>query len=115
MTDVDEYRTVAGIAQARHIVKKSRFFGEATAVDTQAAVKEFLTEVQERAPTCFTLLLCLQYWAVVVRYVNTRQMRENLRILQVPPILSAVRAFGLSNIVCIVARYYGGINLGIGD
>ena len=30
------------------------------------------------------------------------------------PILAAIRANGLSNAVIVVARYYGGINLGIG-
>ena len=44
----DQYKTVAGIAEAYHVVKKSRFFGEATAARTQTEVKEFLTQVQEK-------------------------------------------------------------------
>jgi uncharacterized YigZ family protein len=31
-----------------------------------------------------------------------------------PPILAAVKASGLSNVICVVVRYYGGINLGVG-
>ena len=113
MTDVDQYRTVTAIAQARHVVKKSRFFGEATAVDTQAAVKEFLTEVQERH-------LRASHYCYAYSIGSGSALREYATDAGEPthsagpPILSAIRAFGLSNTVCIVARYYGGINLGIG-
>ena len=31
-----------------------------------------------------------------------------------PPILATVKASGLSNVICVVVRYYGGTNLGIG-
>ena len=31
-----------------------------------------------------------------------------------PPILTAVTTSELSNVICVVTRYYGGINLGVG-
>ena len=31
-----------------------------------------------------------------------------------PPILTAVASSQLSNVICVVVRYYGGINLGVG-
>lgn len=113
MADVDQYRTVIGIAQARHVVKKSRFFGEATAVDTQAAVKEFLTEVQERYPRAshYCYAYSIGSGSALRKYATDAGEPTHSAG---PPILSAVRAFGLSNTVCVVARYYGGINLGVG-
>ena len=109
----DQYRTVAGIAEAHHIVKKSRFFGEATAVQTQAEVKEFLTQVQERNPRA-------SHYCYAYSIGSGDALREYATDAGEPthsagpPILSAIRGFGLSNVVCVVARYYGGINLGVG-
>ena len=109
----DQYRTVAGIALAHYVVKKSRFFGEATAVRTQAEVKEFLTQVQERNPRASHY--CYAY--SMGRGSGLREYATDAgepTHSAGPPILSAVRGFGLSNVICVVARFYGGINLGIG-
>ena len=113
MPSVDQYKTVAGIAESHHVVKKSRFFGEATAVHTQTAVKEFITEMQDRNPRA-------SHYCYAYSIGNGSTMREYATDAGEPthsagpPILSAIRAFGLSNIICVVARYYGGINLGVG-
>ena len=109
----DQYKTVAGIAEAHHVVKKSRFFGEAAAVRTQAEVKEFLAQVQERNPRA-------SHYCYAYSIGSGDALREYATDAGEPPhsagppILSAVRGFGLSNVICVVARYYGGINLGVG-
>lgn len=109
----DQYRTVSGIAESHHVVKKSRFFGEATAVYTQTEVKEFITEMQERNPRA-------SHYCYAYSIGSARALREYATDAGEPthsagpPILTAVRTSGLSNIICVVARYYGGINLGIG-
>lgn len=109
----DQYRTVAGIAHAHSVVKKSRFFGEVTAVRTQTEVKEFLTQVQERNPRA-------SHYCYAYSIGTGSGLREYATDAGEPthsagpPILSAIRGFGLSNVICVVARYYGGINLGIG-
>jgi uncharacterized YigZ family protein len=109
----DQYRTVVGIAHARYVVKKSRFFGESTVVRTQAEVKAFLTQVQERNPRA-------SHYCYAYSIGSGSALREYATDAGEPthsagpPILSAVRGFGLSNVICVVARYYGGINLGIG-
>ena len=113
MADVDQYKTVAGIAKAHHVVKKSRFFGEATFVHSQAAVKRFLAEVEERNPRA-------SHYCYAYSMGRDGALREYATDAGEPthsagpPILSAIRASDLSNVVCIVARYYGGINLGVG-
>ena len=109
----DEYKTVAGIANAYHVVKRSRFLGEATAVHTQEAVKDFLNQVQKRSPRASHY--CYAY--SIGRSATLREYATDAgepTHSAGPPILSAIRAFGLSNIICVVTRYYGGINLGIG-
>ena len=109
----DEYRTVVGIANAFHVVKKSRFLGEATAVHTQASVKDFLSQVQERSRRA-------SHYCYAYSIGSDDTLREYATDAGEPthsagpPILSAIRAAGLSNVICVVTRYYGGINLGIG-
>ena len=109
----DEYRTVAGIASAHHVVKKSRFFGEATAVYTQAAVKDFLVQVQERSPRASHYCYAYSIGKGTTLREYATDAGEPTHSAG-PPILAAIRAFDLCNTVCVVTRYYGGINLGVG-
>ncbi len=108
-----DYQTIAGIAEAKHTVKKSRFFGEATSIDNRAAVKIFVADVQARMRQathyCYAYRLGsgdekLEYATDAGEPTNTAG----------PPILAVIRSTGLTNIIVVVARYYGGINLGIG-
>ena len=109
----DAYKTVAGIANAKHLVKKSRFFGEATAVDNTEAVKAFLGEVQERYPKAshYCYAYCIGSGTEKREYATDAGEPTHSAG---PPILTAIQANGLSNILCVVTRYYGGINLGVG-
>lgn len=109
----DEYRTVVGIAHAHHIVKKSRFFGEATSVHTEVEIKDLLSQAQERNPRA-------SHYCYAYSIGSGNTLREYATDAGEPthsagpPILAAIRAFDLSNTICVVTRYYGGINLGIG-
>ena len=109
----DEYRTVAGVACAHHVVKKSRFFAEAAAAHTQAAVKDFLVEVQNRRPRALHYCYAYSIGSGTAEREYATDAGEPIHSAG-PPILTAIRAFDLRNTVCVVARYYGGINLGIG-
>lgn len=109
----DQYRTVAGISSAHHIVKKSRFFGDATAVHTQAAVKDFLAQVQERRSRASHYCYAYSIGKGTALREYATDAGEPTHSAG-PPILAAIRAFDLSNTICVVTRYYGGINLGVG-
>ena len=109
----DEYRTVVGIAQAHHIVKKSRFFGEATSVHTEVEVKDFLSQAQERNRRASHYCYAYSIGSGDILREYATDAGEPTHSAG-PPILSAIRAFDLSNTICVVTRYYGGINLGIG-
>lgn len=109
----DEYKTILGIAESKLVVKKSRFFGLTTSIDTIQGTKGFLVSVQEKYPNASHY--CYAYsigWG--------REKREYATDAGEPrnsagsPVLAAVAASELSNVICIVVRYYGGINLGIG-
>ena len=109
----DEYKTIVGIAESKLVVKKSRFFGLATSVDTIEGSKRFLALLQEKYPNashgCYAYSIG---WGREKReYATDAGEPKNSAG---PPILAAVTASQLSNVICVVVRYYGGINLGIG-
>ena len=109
----DEYKTIVGMAESKLVVKKSRFFGFVTSVDTIQRSKRFLALVQEKYPNASHY--CCAYsigWGREKREYATDAGEP--RNSAGPPILAAVTASQLSNVICVVVRYYGGINLGIG-
>ncbi len=109
----DEYKTIVGIAESKLVVKKSRFFGLATSVDTIEESKQFLVLAQEQCPNASHY--CYGYtigWGREKREYATDAGEP--RNSAGPPILTAVTTSQLSNVICVVTRYYGGINLGIG-
>ena len=109
----DEYKTIVGMAESKLVVKKSRFFGLVTSVDTIQRSKRFLALVQEKYPNASHY--CCAYsigWGREKREYATDAGEP--RKSAGPPILAALTASQLSNVVCIVVRYYGGINLGVG-
>ena len=109
----DEYKAIVGIAESKLVIKKSRFFGFATSVDTIQGSKRCLALVQEKYPNASHY--CCAYsigWGREKREYATDAGEP--RRSAGPPILTAVTASQLSNVICVVVRYYGGINLGIG-
>lgn len=109
----DQYKTIGGVAESKLVVKKSRFIGLATSVDTVEAVKDFLDFVRPKCPNathyCYAYSLGLGH--AKREYATDAGEPANSAG---PPILTAVKTSRLSNIICVVIRYYGGINLGIG-
>ena len=109
----DEYKTLVGMAESKLVVKKSRFFGLAISADTIEASKRFLELAQEKYPNA-------SHYCYGYRIGWGRDKREYATDAGEPtnsagpPILAAVISSELSNAICVVVRYYGGINLGIG-
>lgn len=108
-----EYKTIVGIATAKHVVKNSRFIAEVTAIRNRAEANLFITDVQarHRKATHYCYAYKLGIGDETVEYASDASEPKNSAG---PPILAAIRKKGLSNTIIVVARYYGGINLGIG-
>ncbi len=108
-----EYQTIVGIATAKHVVKKSRFFGEASAVNNPDAVKRFVAGVRTRIRQATHYCYAYRLGNGDEKIEYSTDAGEPTHSAG-PPILGTIRAAGLSNTIIVVARYYGGINLGIG-
>lgn len=108
-----DYKTIVGIAESKHTIKRSRFFAEATAIDDRASAKQFVTDVQSRIrqATHYCYAYSLGSGDEKLEYATDAGEPKNSAG---PPILAAIRSAELTNTIIVVARYYGGINLGIG-
>ncbi|RKU26719.1 YigZ family protein [Candidatus Poribacteria bacterium] len=109
----DGYKAIKGIAAAKYVVKKSRFLAEAKAVENQDKVKRFVVDVKNRIPqaTHYCYAYSIGNEDDKLEYVSDAGEPTHSAG---PPILAAIHANELSNTIIVVARYYGGINLGIG-
>ena len=93
--------------------KNRDFLDLSTSVDTIQGSKRFLALVQEKYSNA-------SHYCYAYNIGSGREKREYAtdagepRNSAGPPILAAVTASELSNVICVVVRYYGGINLGIG-
>ncbi len=109
----DEYQTISKIAESYLTVKKSRFIGLATGVRSQDEFTDFMKYARKSFPAASHYC-----YAYTIGSSDAREERSNdagePRHSAGPPILSAVQASKLTNIGCIVIRYFGGIKLGIG-
>jgi len=109
----DEYKTIAGISTSHLEVKKSRFIGLATAVNSVDEVKYFLDYAKTEHPRATHY--CYAYSIGLGDRRNERSSDAGEPNNSAgPPILTAIRSSGLNNVLCVIIRYYGGIKLGIG-
>ena len=109
----DQYKTVVAIAESKLEIKKFRFICLATAVESQDAISDFLILARHKNPDA-------SHYCYAYKIKTGGEVREYATDAGYPthsagpPILSAIKAAKLSNVICVVVRYYGGINLGVG-
>ena len=109
----DQYETIAKPTTVKLTVKKSRFIGVVRAIDSIEAVKLALDTTRHDYPNATHY--CYGYQFGFGKDLRTYATDDGEPTNSAgPPILSILQASALSNLICLVVRYYGGINLGIG-
>lgn len=109
---MQEIITVAAPAQAEFIEKKSRFIGYIAPAADEAAAQQFLQEIRRRHHDATHN--CYAY-----------QLGEHNRLQRSSddgepsgtagrPILEVLKGSGLSDVIVVVTRYFGGVLLGTG-
>jgi uncharacterized YigZ family protein len=107
------YKTLASGSHVSEMeVKKSRFIGYATRVDSWHEAQAYIEVVKSEHPKA-------RHWCYGVccgvNPVNERCSDDGEPSGTAgPPILNAIHGEGLSDTVCVVVRYFGGIKLGAG-
>ncbi len=112
-TEDDQYTTIRGIARSELRVKKSRFFGLATSVNTEKEVTDFINGVKMEFPNATHYCYAFVMGTEAKRLTRSSDAGEPANSAG-KPILLAVESSGIHNVICVVVRYFGGVKLGIG-
>jgi len=113
MADVtsDIYQTIADPAQSLYKDKGSKFIGFAFPVDTEEEIKQILGQLRKEyfdaRHYCYAYIL--DPAGTSYRANDDGEPNHSAG----DPILGQIRAAGLSHILVVVIRYFGGIKLGV--
>lgn len=106
-----EYKTIAQRCEARFIEKKSEFIGYLCPVQTEEEAISFIEEIRSKhrkaTHNCY---------AYIVRENNAARHSDDGEPSGTAgvPIYEVLRKEGLTDVCCVVTRYFGGILLGAG-
>jgi uncharacterized YigZ family protein len=110
----DTYLTLRGMISNKMKVKGSRFVGYAVPVKSSEEANNFIHDIsckhEDATHCCYAYQLHLEDNPVVFRFSDAGEPSGTAGI----PILEAIRGRGLTNVVCVVVRYFGGTKLGVG-
>lgn len=108
---MEAYRTITGPAQAEYEEKKSRFIGQVAPVKTEDEALAFLEEVRTDNP-----MARHNVYAYVLRENNRKRYSDDGEPARTAglPTLSVIEHLGLSDVICVTTRYFGGTLLGTG-
>ncbi len=106
------YKTTAENGTASYEIQKSRFIAYTSHVETEAEAREFVTAIKKKH---FDARHNCSAW---VLGADSSQQKSNddgePGGTAGNPILEAIKQHGLTNVVVVVTRYFGGIKLGAG-
>ena len=106
------YKTTAENGTASYEIQKSRFIAYTSHVETEAEARDFVTAIKKKH---FDARHNCSAW---VLEADSSQQKSNddgePGGTAGNPILEAIKQHGLTNVVVVVTRYFGGIKLGAG-
>lgn len=109
----DTYRTLAEPSEEVLLKEKSsKFFGYAFPITSEDQIRNALDAIRKQHPTA-------RHWCYAWQ-LGTNQIRYRANDDGEPshtagtPIYGQVQSFGLTNVLVVVVRYFGGIKLGAG-
>lgn len=106
-----EYKTIARCCEARFIEKKSEFIGYLCPVQTEEQAIAFIEEIRamhrKATHNCYAYILRENNAA---RHSDDGEPGGTAGV----PIYEVLRKEGLTDVCCVVTRYFGGVLLGAG-
>ena len=106
-----EYYIPTAPSEAEFTEKRSRFLGQVRPVETEEAARAFIEETKKRhhdaRHNCWCYLL---REGDVVRYSDDGEPQGTAG----QPMLNVFQREGITNVACVVTRYFGGVLLGAG-
>jgi uncharacterized YigZ family protein len=109
----DIYKTIT--AETEEILykeKNSKFFGVCFPVQTETQVKQILEAVRKKHPGAGHFCYAYQIGTDNIQFRANDDGEPNNSAGK--PIFGQIQSFGLTNVLVVVVRYFGGTKLGVG-
>lgn len=107
---MSEYFIPAGAGEAEFVEKRSSFLGHVRYAETEDEAKAFVTEMKKKFYDARHNCWCYIIKDGAVRYSDDGEPQGTAGI----PMLEVLKREGVTNVVCVVTRYFGGVLLGTG-
>jgi len=109
----DTYKTIANpSAEILFKEKNSKFFGYAFPVDSESAIKPIIDSLRKQHPHAVHYCFAYQMGTDNVLYrANDDGEPSNTAGM---PIYGQIQSFGVTNILVVIVRIFGGVKLGVG-
>ena len=105
-----EYYIPTGAGEAEFVEKRSTFMGHVRLVETEEEARDFIAQMKKKYHDARHNCWCYIIKDGPERYSDDGEPQGTAGI----PMLEVMRREGVTNIVCVVTRYFGGILLGAG-
>ncbi len=105
-----EYFIPTGSGESEYTEKRSRFLGHIRYVETEEEAKTFIAETKKKFYDARHNCWCYIIRGGAERYGDDGEPQGTAGI----PMLEVLRREGVTNAVCVVTRYFGGVLLGAG-
>lgn len=111
--DFDTYKTISSPSpEVLFKERKSKFFGYAFPILGEEEVKPILEELRSQHPTANHLCYAWQLGVEEIKYRANDDGEPNNSAGM--PIYGQIQSYGITNILIVVARIFGGTKLGVG-
>lgn len=107
---MSEYYIPTDAGEAEFTEKRSRFLGHVRPVETEEEAKAFIAEMKKKYYDARHNCWCYIIKDSAERYSDDGEPQGSAGI----PMLEVFRREGMTNVVCVVTRYFGGVLLGTG-
>ena len=107
----DRYQTIKGEAQGEYKEKGSKFYAFAYPVFTREEVNEKLKTLKKSYYDARHHVYAFRLGADMQTYRSSDDGEPSNS--SGPPVMGQIRSFGLTNILVVVVRYFGGTKLGV--
>ena len=105
-----EYRIPTGAGESEYVEKRSRFLGHVHPVENEDEARAFVAEMKKKYYDARHNCWCYLLRDGPERYSDDGEPQGSAGI----PMLEVFRREGVTNLVCVVTRYFGGVLLGTG-
>ena len=105
-----EYYIPADAGESEYVEKRSRFIGRVRPVESEEEARAFIAEIKKKHYDARHNCSCYLLRGGVERYSDDGEPQGTAGL----PMLEVFRREGVTDLVCVVTRYFGGVLLGAG-